>query len=578
MKKLSTLLAFTLLTLITLQPLSIFGDSGLTQPLTFKSKTELEKYLSSYKTQSNLKEKYSLNNPVRATSSPIEEASDSNTTNVQVEGVDEGDLLKNFENHLYYAQNGKINIVKTDQGKMTLQSEIKGQNLNYQELYVDQNRLVAISSQYVEKINGIETLIQIYDTTDLKSPRLYREVAIEGHLLQGRMIKDQLYIVNNKSIPFYRPLDNMTPSLLRDSNNPTQKEISATSVRYYPEILPESYTNILSMNINNLETISIESILGNSQEMYMNAQNLYITTSKYSDNKTATLISKYNLDGSKINFSKTSQVSGRLLDQFSMDEYNDHFRIATTTNSWNKEENSSNSSLFILDSNMSIIGKIENIAPEERIYSVRFQENKGYIVTFKEVDPLFTMDLSIPSNPKILGQLKVPGYSTYMHILPNNMVLGIGKDIQNMYIKDREGKEVNIGTREGGIKLSLFDVSDPFNPKEQDTLILGGSGSYSDALYNHKSLMVNSTKGDFGFCARLTSDISNSPAFNGAILVNTSNGKLTQKGTITENDVDSYYQNNSRLTYIDNYLYYINTEQISSYNYDTLTAIATMKL
>ncbi|MGL5440552.1 MAG: beta-propeller domain-containing protein [Filifactoraceae bacterium] len=575
MKNLKRIFCFVVLSTIMLTPLQSIAMNNVT-PLTFSSKAELEKYLSGFKSEYTSRKQIYTEDSINQTSTSKNE--DSSKTNVQVEGVDEGELLKNFENHIYYAKNEKISIVNANQGKLTLVSEIKGQGLNYQELYTMKNKLIAISTQYVPENNKTETLAQIYDTTDLKKPKLSRSISVEGSLLQGRMIEDKLYIISNKNIPYYGVLDDMMPPVLKDSNEPNLKEISATSIRYYPNVSPESYTNILSVSVNGSEKINIESILGDSQEMYMSTKNLYITSSDYKATTPSTLITKYTINGSKVNFSKTATIPGTLLDQFSMDEYKDNLRVATNINSWNEKGNQNSNSLFILDNNMNTVGKIENIASEEKIYSVRFQEEKGYIVTFREVDPLFTLDLTKPTNPKLLGQLKVPGYSSYMHILPNNMVLGIGRDMQEMYIKDRNGKEVSIGNREGGIKLSIFDVNNPFKPKEKDTLVLGGAGSYSNALTNHKALMINPSKNDFGLCVELTSDNNNSPIFNGAVIINTSNGKLSQKGTITEASTEVYYENNARLTYIGNYIYYVTSGQISSFKYDTLSPVSKLKI
>jgi len=134
--------------------------------------------------------------------------------------------------------------------------------------------------------------------------------------------------------------------------------------------------------------------------------------------------------------------------------------------------------VYILDDNLKIVGTLEDLAPGESIYSARFLGDKGYMVTFRQMDPLFVIDVSVPDSPKVLGYLKIPGVSEYLHPYDENHVIGVGRD----------------ATAEGrmqGLKLSLFDVSDVANPKELSKYIIGNQGTYSEALNDHKSFLFN---------------------------------------------------------------------------------------
>ena len=173
-----------------------------------------------------------------------------------------------------------------------------------------------------------------------------------------------------------------------------------------------------------------------------------------------------------------------------MDEHNGFFRIATTVgNVWGTGDNISKNNVYILDDTMNITGKIEDIAPGEMIYSVRFMGKRGYIVTFKTVDPLFVIDLEDPSNPKILGALKIPGYSDYLHPYDENHIIGFGKDTVeikgNAYYK--------------GMKIALFDVTDVTNPIQKFSEIIGDRGTESDVLRNHKALLFSKSKNLLAF-------------------------------------------------------------------------------
>lgn len=222
------------------------------------------------------------------------------------------------------------------------------------------------------------------------------------------------------------------------------------------------------------------------------------------------------------------KVPGRLLNQFSLDEYQNNLRIATTISPvfvtlgyWTRAE--STNDLYILDSNLKIIGKIENLGIGERIYSVRFIEDKGYLVTFRQTDPFFVLDLSDPKNPQLKGELKIPGYSSYLHPINKNLILGIGKE-------------------DWQVKISLFDVFDPQNPKEIDKYIL--NESFSDILSTHHAFLLDEKYQVFFV-----------PAAQGGYVFSYKDNKITLKKAISQISC-------RRALYLANYLYFISDSQI----------------
>ncbi len=250
-------------------------------------------------------------------------------------------------------------------------------------------------------------------------------------------------------------------------------------------------------------------------------------------------IYRFSIDGGTIDFSGSGEVPGYILNQFAMDEYQGHFRIATTTGeTWRTDEFTSVNNVFILDEDMAVKGKLEGLASTETIKSIRFMGDKAYMVTFRTTDPLFVLDLSDPASPEVRGELKIPGYSAYLHPVSENILLGFGKDAE----------EVDGGAIEKGVKVSVFDVTDISDPKEISTFILGDRGTYSDVLYNHKALLYSAEKNVIGFPITIydVPEINNNdmwsygvPVFSGFVILGlTEDNKLFEKGRVAHIEIE----------------------------------------
>lgn len=207
--------------------------------------------------------------------------------------------------------------------------------------------------------------------------------------------------------------------------------------------------------------------------------------SKWQNDTRRTVIHKIALDEGNLQYVANNDVPGYPLNQFSMDEHSGFFRIATTSESFGPRETIRSNNVYVLDDSLKIVGKLEKIAPEERIYSARFMGDKLYLVTFKQVDPFFVIDLST-NTPKILGELKIPGFSNYLQPYDENIIIGIGRDTK----ENSWG-----GVEQKGVKISMFDVSDFNKPKETDTIVIGSTGTYSEATDSHKALLLDKGKG-----------------------------------------------------------------------------------
>ncbi len=300
-----------------------------------------------------------------------------------------------------------------------------------------------------------------------------------------------------------------------------------------------------------------------------------------------TIIHKIAINKGDLEYKAFGEVSGHLLNQFSMDEHNNFFRIATTRNrTWisflDSQEQESYNNLYVLDKNLKVVGAVEKLAPGERIYSVRFMGDRAYMVTFKQMDPLFAIDLKDPYHPKILGKLKIPGYSNYLHPYNENILIGLGKDT-----KTSEWG----GVRAAGLKLSLFDVSDINNPREIDTYIMGDAGSDSLALRDHKAFLFSREKNLLVIPVTIREIKENSDkyygdlSFVGAAVFYVDENGFKLKGKISHTSFrkceyfgDYYYNQVKRSLYIDNILYTFSNQLLKMNKIDDLELVSSLEL
>ncbi len=305
-----------------------------------------------------------------------------------------------------------------------------------------------------------------------------------------------------------------------------------------------------------------------------------------------TVIHKIAVNKGSLEYQTQGQVTGHVLNQFSMSEQGDYFRIATTKNrDWgyfpaDSEDMQSYSNIYVLDKNMEVVGSVENLAPGERIYSARFMQDRAYLVTFKQVDPLFVVDLADPESPEVLGKLKIPGFSNYLHPYDQNTLIGIGKDTE----------ATKWGVDEKGLKLALFDVSDVSDPKQIDTYVMGDRGSDSLALNNHKAFLFDRDKNLLALPVRLRTEsettVENSEQtrssmpypgyrneyFRGAAVFHVDKEGFDLKGKIQHGDNNSYSNRVKRMLYIEDTLYSLSDNYLKMNNLEDLGEIKELRL
>nr|WP_198044777.1 beta-propeller domain-containing protein [Lysinibacillus timonensis] len=555
---------------------------------------------------------------------------DYSTTNNQVEGIEEGDIVVTDGKYIYSILDNQVIVTDASNPKKLKQvSKITLDKYSYpMQLMIHDDMLVIIKDQYVETnksskkpyISGFSmTTAAFYNIEDPTSPTLIREIGQDGYMNGVRKYNDVLYIVTNKTPDYWILNDTPVEDVeLRPYTYDSAEEEKLVPMEFEQlSILPGStepnYTIISAVDLNNFENEKVETkgYLGGSSSLYMSPNALYLTATKYEMPTTLELevennadesvsssiardmiiaptavstdVYKFAINGTSIDFAASTSINGTVLNQFSMDEYNGHFRVAVTEGyAWGNDAASKNH-LYLFNDKLEKVGEVTDLARGERIYSVRFMGDKAYIVTFKEVDPLFVIDLENPSEPKVLGELKIPGFSNYLHPLDENHLIGIGYETETVI--DNYSKQPFTVT--GGIKVSLFDITDFANPKEQDTVVLGGRGTYSDVQYNHKALFRNAEYSYFGFPVSIYEEKGQydiSYEGSGAVIYKiTAEDGIELKGDLVTPAANGEQYENwetmiQRIVYIEDTIYTVSSNTIKSYDLETFKALGNVKL
>ncbi len=469
----------------------------------------------------------------KATQVPAPAAADGgfSGTNVQVAGVDEGDIVKTDGRFIYQLRANDLKISRADgtalQNAATLNFD---KQMMPTEFYLYGTKLVVVGTtqQYLPyavpdmpnarmimpPMQSPKTKILFYDVADPSKPQLVRSYETDGAYLTSRLTGGKLYLVANKYLYAYGLTDAILPTF-KDSVTGKTQTAGYDQIRYFPDTVESNLMITLGFNLDAATAEPDKGIyLGSGSTVYANTDSLFVSMNRYHYRvmtfapepafEQTTEIFKFALADGKVQFRAKGSVPGTIINQFSMDAQGGTFRIATTTGeSWNTGENTSKNNIYVLNSAMAVQGKLEGLAPTERIYSVRFIGDRAYMVTFRQVDPFYVIDLKNPSSPAVLGYLKIPGFSEYLHPYDANTIIGFGK----------ETVETKDGVRVAGLKIGMFDVTNVQNPVEKHKVVLGGAGSWSDVLSNHKALLFSKEKGLFALPVTLYDTVNGQSQF-----------------------------------------------------------------
>ena len=422
-------------------------------------------------------------------------------TYLQVDDVDEADIVKTDGKYIYYVTDSReVVILSAEDGKTKKLSTIGSSGVeNYiNDIYVKGDRLITVGTIYKDDGDESSSGIVVYDISDRSKPEVLYDFSQTGSILSSRMVGDYVYLITNDYV--YR--GGRAVPACGSINSP--KSLEAADICCVPQPHTTSYIVLSAINVSSgtQGRSATKAVFGASDQIYCNDHNLYCTANEWKDDSDTvfTRIVRASLDGLKVKFNATTGVRGYVDSQFSMDERDGYFRIATTSQRAGIDVNN----LYVLDSKLKEAGKVTGFARNESIKAVRFIGDKAYVITYEAIDPLFIIDLSDPASPRIEGEVKIDGFSTLLIPVSEDRLLGIGH---------ATGDNGYGGEFDSGLKLALFDISDPSEPKVLDSKEFKDMSSI--AQYDHHALMVNSGEGYFAIPYEVWdySDVAESDVF-----------------------------------------------------------------
>lgn len=535
-------------------------------------------------------------------------------TNDQVQGVDELDTVKSDGRYIYSVSGNNLTIVQaypSSDAKLVSRINVNG---ILEGIFVDGNRIAVLTNDgydslysgstyfgtpcsssggsvapstmpvtrvtYPRQSVPLTSSIRVYDSSDHSNPLLKTTVTVNGTFVDARLIGDIMYMIANQAAYCCNPI------LLPVTSVNGQAFPTDASTVYHSDIQDalQSFTSIVGLNIAeaNAKPIVSTYLIGTSSTIYVSLRNIYLT-SPMGTGETA--VHRVSLDGAKASYSGTGIVPGHVLNQFSMDEYNGYFRMATVNSGSWSGTSQQGTNVYVLDSSLKIQGRLEGLAPSESFYAARFLGDRAYLVTYLRMDPLFVIGLDQPSSPKLLGKLEIPGVSDYLQPYDETHLIGLG---QSSTVVAWENAALS-----QGLKLSMFDVSNPAEPKEASKYLIGDRGSDSPALRDHKAVLFERSLNLLVMPVALAVRADNSTVTNwamntvvwqGAFVFHVTSNEVSFRGGIThlpKLTMPGYISNSylvTRSLFIGNILYTISQQMIGMNSLTDLSDLGSVQL
>lgn len=499
----------TIITFATM-PWSIFGNYGIDYAKGTITETVTDtSYINSTSISSGILD------TAASTTTSSSSSKDYSTTNIQVKNIDEADITKTDGDFIYSLSDNNVVITNVqDPNNIKVASKISISTGVPEDLILYNNKLVIISAEITSSSwnpGKYNTIVDIYNIDNKENPIKVKNYKLFEPYYTSRCIGNRLYVISSGNLR--KESDDIVAYYTEDNK---QIDLDLDNMFYLKNVDTNVQTLISTVDLDNpTENVSIQSYLIDISNAYVSENNIYLLNREYESDDvfsvsslftlygalgpfrfssyggdsehTFTYIYKFNInnDGS-VKYDTKTKISGKTINQFSIDEYDGNLRVALYDNNGSK--------VVVFNKNLDKIGETSYLAKGEKMYSSRFIGNKAYLVTYKTIDPLYVIDLSNPTNPTVLGELKIPGYSTYLHPYDENHLIGIGMETEEKINRNSSGKVISTSAVITGMKMALFDVSDVNNPKQISSTIIGDKRTTSAILTNHKALLFSKEK------------------------------------------------------------------------------------
>lgn len=514
--------AKNLITNIVTMPFSIFGYGIFDTSYNTKSSMS---YSTAEVSTSNALEQSDIS--IDSTSSSSS-SKDYSTTNIQVKNVDEADITKTNGDYIYSISDNNVIITNvTNPNDIKIEAKISSYNGIPEDLILYKNELVVISAKITSSnyysndvvtqsissssYSDINTIVEIYNITNKSTPTLVKNYELYEPYYTSRCINNKLYVISSGSLR--EKNDKIVRTYCEDNN---VREIGLENIKYLKDIKTKKQTIISTVDLDSVQSpVDVNSYLIDISNAYVSENSIYLLDNEHDNDLFELSIRNlfglkgifgifnynafnslsgytteiYKFDISKngdVSYNAKSKIDGQTINQYSLDEQNGHLRVALYDNNGAR--------IVIFNESLQQIGASNYVATGEKMYSSRFMGNKAYLVTYKTIDPLFVIDLSNETNPQVLGELHIPGYSTYLHPYDENHLIGIGMETEEVINRNSSGKVTSTSEKIIGMKMALFDVSDVNNPVQLSQTVIGDRRTTSAILTNPKALLFSKEK------------------------------------------------------------------------------------
>ena len=500
------------------------------------------------------------------------------TTNVQEAGVDEPDIVKTDGNRIVAVAQARVHLIALDGSKMTRRKTLS--DTAVRNVFLSGKRLLVFSGQTGQTSEpgarwaGQQAVLTMYDISNFSDPSLIATLTIDGDVLDARLVGSQARVVTASSpdvdapSPVYTPdgeISEKSKADLRaavantnvDDWIPTYRLQDGAGAGVSEGRLVECANLAHPETFSGLDTVAVSSfdmgsalqsrktvgVIAGGQQIYATGTSTYVSTTDWSrDGSPAkTNLHKFVTEPSGASTYKGSgEVPGTLLNQYAMSEYDGVLRVASTISErrgWVNSRQTTEGLVTTLHEQggaLRQLGQVGGLGKQdnESIRAVRFIEERGYVVTFRQTDPLYVLDLRNAAAPKVVGELKIPGYSGYLHPIGENLLLGVGQSGLDSGISPAPR------TRGGGpgVQFSLFDISDPASPHRIDTQTYGGGAAAAE--FDPKAFLYWQPRNLIIAPTNLHGDQRGRGVFSGLVLLRANADGLEEVGRLATTGAD----------------------------------------